>query len=183
MTIRPWPEHGRRNVAKLKVFDVVAASRRSPRTAQDHEFFIVDTWDWVNIVALTDDEQLLLVRQYRHGTEEVTLEIPGGVIHPGEDPGETAARELREETGYAADEIVHLGTVRPNPAIMTNRCHSYLARGCRRVGELQQDAGEDIEVVTIPMTEVDERLRRGEIDHALALNGIHFYRLYCERGA
>jgi len=175
--LRPWPETGRRRLAKLKVFDVLEARRRSPRTGEEHRFFLVDTWDWVNVVAFTDDEELVLVRQFRHGPSEFTVEIPGGVIEPDEDPAATAARELREETGYRAAHLELLGTVNPNPALFTNRCHTFLARGCRKVGEIEQDAGEDIEVLTLPLAEVEDRVRRGEIDHSLVLSGLYFLRL------
>jgi ADP-ribose pyrophosphatase len=177
MTLRDWDELGEERLALYKVFDVVKARRRSPRTGLDIGFFLVRTPDWVNVVALTGRDELVLVRQYRHGTKRVSLEIPGGIIDPHErEPMQAAARELREETGYVAERIEPLGVMTPNPALFTNRCHTFLATGCRLAGQLQQDPGEDLEVVLVPKAELDELLRRGEIDHALVLAAFAFWR-------
>lgn len=178
MSLRPWREIGREQLARYKIFDVVVARRESPRTGAAHGFFLIETWDWVNIVAMSEDDELVLVRQYRHGPRRFTLEIPGGAVEPGEEPRHTALRELREETGYWTDEPpVHIGTVNPNPALFTNRCHTFLLTRCRRVGDIEPDPGEDLEVVTLPLDEVERRVRDGEIDHALVLNGLYFLRL------
>ncbi|MBK8099010.1 MAG: NUDIX hydrolase [Planctomycetes bacterium] len=177
MNPQPWQRLGDESLVRYKVFDVVRSRRRSPRTGVDIGFFLIRTPDWVNIVATTTDDRLILVRQYRHGTEQVSLEIPGGLIDPHErNPIDAAARELREETGYEPTHIELLGVMTPNPAIFTNRCHTFLATGCRRVGDLQMDPGEDIEVVTVPVAEIDARIRAGEIDHALVLAGLAFWR-------
>lgn len=179
--LRDWQRLGDEYLARYKVFDVVKSRRRSPRTGIDIGFFLIRTPDWVNVVAITDDEHLVLVRQYRHGTEEFSLEIPGGLIDPHErDPAAAAARELREETGFLPGELRPLGSMAPNPAIFTNRCHAFLATGCRRVGELQQDPGEDLEVVLVPVREVDALVRSGAIDHALVLAAIAMWRSHVD---
>ena len=87
---------------------------------------------WVNVIPFTEDGQVILIRQYRAGTHEVTLEIPGGMIDAGEDPADAAARELAEETGYVAGSLEPLGVVQPNPAIQDNRCYTFLARDAER---------------------------------------------------
>lgn len=179
MTLRDWEQLGDERLVHYKVFDVRKARRRSPRTGVDIGFFLIRTPDWVNVVAITADDRLVLVRQFRHGTEQFSLEIPGGLIdaHDG-DPARAAARELREETGFEAEVIVPIGVMTPNPAIFSNRCHTYLATGCRRVADLQMDPGEDIEVVTVPVGEVDDMVRRGAIDHALVLAALQFWRAH-----
>lgn len=177
MALRDWEHLGEEPLVRYKVFDVHKARRRSPRTGLDIGFFLVRTPDWVNVVALTEAEELVLVQQYRHGTQEMSLEIPGGLIDPHErDPAAAARRELREETGYEARELRPLGVMTPNPALFTNRCFTYLATGCRLAGGLQQDPGEDIEVVTVPARDLDRLLQSGQIHHALVLAAFALWR-------
>ena len=176
--LQPWPERSRRSLLRVKVFEVLEATRTSPRTGRDHDFFVLRTLDWINVVAFDREDRLLCVRQFRHGTAAFSLEIPGGVIDPGEDPATAAVRELREETGHAAGECICIGEVHPNPAIQTNRCFTYLATGCHAVGELQQDDGEDLEVVRLTLEEAEHAVRSGELDHSLAVAGLYFYRLH-----
>ncbi|MGE3173392.1 MAG: NUDIX hydrolase [Planctomycetota bacterium] len=177
MALSDWDELGEETLLRYKVFDVVKARRRSPRTGADIGFFLVRTPDWVNVVALTDRDELVLVRQYRHGTRAMSLEIPGGLIDSHEtDPAAAARRELREETGFEAAAIEPLGAMTPNPAIFTNRCFAFLATGCRRVGDLLQDPGEDLEVVLVPAAEVDALIRSGAIDHSLVLAALAMWR-------
>jgi len=182
MTIRPWQTLSDEVLVHYKVFEVRKSRRRSPRTGADIGFFLIDTPDWVNVLAFTPDEQMILIRQYRHGTEKVSLEIPGGLIDPHDpDPAAAARRELREETGYDCERLVPLGVMSPNPSMMTNYCHSYLATGCRRVGDLAMDPGEDIEVLTVPARELDGLIARNEIDHAIVLATIAFWRAHGAR--
>ncbi|MCA8957196.1 MAG: NUDIX hydrolase [Planctomycetes bacterium] len=178
MSVDPWATLSDERLLKYKVFDVRKTTRRSPRTGEDIGFFVIDTLDWVNVVAFTPEHELLMIRQYRHGSRDVTLEIPGGVVHEGEDLALAAMRELREETGYRAERVVRIGSVSPNPALFTNACATYLAEGCQPDGELIQDPGEDIEVVRVPWVEVERMVGRGEISHALVVAGLYFYRLH-----
>jgi 8-oxo-dGTP pyrophosphatase MutT (NUDIX family) len=125
--------------------------------------------DWVNVIALTPADEVVLLRQFRIGIEKVCLEIPGGMVDPGEDARTAAARELLEETGYASDTWRHLGTVSPNPAIQDNYLHTYLALDARQTAEPTLDGSEVLSVHTRPLAEVSELLRRGEIEHALVV--------------
>ncbi|MBL9079229.1 MAG: NUDIX hydrolase [Planctomycetes bacterium] len=177
MNLRDWERLGDETLMSYKVFTARRSRRRSPRTGAEIGFFLIDTPDWVNVLPLTDDGRIVMIRQYRHGTERVSLEIPGGLIDPHEtDPMAAARRELREETGYDADRLEPLGVMSPNPSMMTNKCHAYLATGCRRVGDLAMDPGEDIEVLTVPLADLDRLLREGAIDHAIVLATIAFWR-------
>lgn len=177
MSIQEWERLGDETLTSYKVFRARRSRRRSPRTGAEIGFFLLDTPDWVIVLPLTDAGELVMIRQFRHGTDRFSLEIPGGLIDPHEtDPLQAAVRELREETGYAAARIEPLGVMSPNPAMMTNLCHAYVATGCRRVGELVMDPGEDIEVTTVPLDQLDARLRNGEIEHAIVLATIGLWK-------
>jgi 8-oxo-dGTP pyrophosphatase MutT (NUDIX family) len=124
--------------------------------------------DWCNVVPLCDDGRIVLVRQHRFGTDAPSLEIPGGLIDPGETPLEAARRELEEETGYVAASIETLGVVRPNPALQATRLHMHLARGCVPHGRGQHlEELEDCEVVLLDRAGLEAALDAGEIHHAL----------------
>jgi 8-oxo-dGTP pyrophosphatase MutT (NUDIX family) len=179
--VEPWPVEEEEQLTSFRIGGLVRMRLRSPRTGRTHTFYELRFPDWVNVVALTDDEQVVLIRQFRAGTRSLTWEIPGGLVEPGEEPLAAARRELREETGYEAGEWRSLGAVLPNPAIQGNRCHTFLARGARRVGEPQLEAAEDIDVVPTPLAAIPGLVGDGTIDHTLVLSA--FLRLWLEGGA
>ena len=153
---------------KTRVFDLHAQRMRSPDGNYEDDYFYIRTADWVNIIPITVDEQVVLVRQYRHGINEFSLETPGGMVDAGEkDPSLTAARELAEETGYVPKKVEHLGTLRPNPAMLTNQCHVYLATGVELSGKQNLEISEDITVHLVPLREIPEMIVRGEIVHSI----------------
>ncbi len=154
------------------VFDVLRARYRHPGRGRERDFVVIDAPDWVNVLALTPERRLVLVRQFRFGIDEFSLEIPGGVMERGEDPLAAAARELREETGYAGRSVRRLGGVHPNPAIMNNVCHLVLVESAERVHDLAWDHDEEIEVLTAPVDEVYAWARAGRIRHALVLDAL-----------
>jgi ADP-ribose pyrophosphatase len=128
---------------------------------------------WANILALTKDGQVVMVKQYRHGVCDVLLEFPGGVVEDGEDPMDGARRELLEETGYKAGHVIQIGKSFPNPALQTNTLYCYLALDAEKVSGQSLDAGEDIEVHLMPLDELVELAKRGEFPHAL-MNSVLF---------
>lgn len=136
------------------------------------EFYRIHTNDWVNIIALTAQQEVILVRQTRFGVEEDSLEIPGGVMDQGELPLVAAQRELAEETGYTSSKWTSLGFVTANPAIMNNRCHLFLAEECRCTEALNLDAFEDIRLEVIPVAEFLEKVKSNEIHHALVVAAV-----------
>jgi 8-oxo-dGTP pyrophosphatase MutT (NUDIX family) len=153
-----------------------------PRTGAGRPRVIIEAPDWVNIIPVTIDNQVVLIRQFRFGIWSTALEIPGGMVDPGEDPMTAALRELEEETGYVPrGRVIHLGKVHPNPAIMTNVCHSFLALGCERTGKVNPDVDEDIQVSLEPRARIPELLRTGAITHALVACAFLLERLYWER--
>lgn len=168
--IRPWPRKGTEVLVKTPVFTLRRDQVVSPRTNAEHGMYVLETGDWINIVPLTRDHRVVLVRQWRHGTRTATLEIPGGLVDPTDTSlSHAALRELREETGYAGREAVLLGTVEPNPAIQTTSCHTYLAEDVELVGEQELDHGEDIAVETVPLSEIPRLIDEGQIRHALVV--------------
>ena len=145
---------------------------RNPRTEQVMERLVLETPDWVNVVALTDAKKLVCVRQFRFGTGGITLEIPVGVISPRESHHDAAMRELREETGYTAPRWTDLGCVEPNPAFLDNVCHHWLAEGARRTHDLELDSGEDIAVLELELEAVRAQVASGEIRHSLVVTAL-----------
>lgn len=142
------------------------------------EFIVIESRDWINVIARTPSGDLVLVKQFRFGTESFTLELPGGMCDPDETPLRAAKRELREETGYEAEKWIPLGYVEPNPALQTNRCHTFLAEGAIKVGELKLDEHERIEVSTMPAEEVFKAVERCDITHALVVAALLRWKLY-----
>jgi 8-oxo-dGTP pyrophosphatase MutT (NUDIX family) len=177
-----WEVLGREPLQDCRVFRVHRATVRPPRSAHTHPFYTIAADHWVNVVATTAQGELVMVRQWRHGASKVTLEIPGGLIDPGELPETAAARELLEETGYAPQRIRPLGHVNPNPALFDNRVHTYLAEQCERVREVENGPLEETLVELVPAAELPARLRGGEIDHALVIAALHWWRLDQDAG-
>jgi 8-oxo-dGTP pyrophosphatase MutT (NUDIX family) len=167
MSLVVWERLKRDTLLKASIFTAHKDRVRVPADGREFDLFVLESPDWVNVIALTETERLVLVRQYRHGTGRLTVEIPGGMVDPGETPLEAARRELREETGYEAEGFEQLGLVEPNPAFQTNRTYTFLARGARRVGVQQLDAQEEVEVFERPLCEVPKMLTDGTITHAL----------------
>ncbi|MBI4516635.1 MAG: NUDIX hydrolase [Deltaproteobacteria bacterium] len=165
-----WELLNAEEVVRCHVFNLWRHRSRSPRTGEVHDFDVIESRDWVNVVPITTDQQLVLIRQYRHAIAAVTLEIPGGIIDPQDaSPRHAGARELLEETGYAAAELLPLGVIHPNPATHTNRCHMFLARAARPVSEPRWDGTEEIAVQLVPVTQLAQLISEGAITHALAV--------------
>jgi len=152
-----------------RIFRSVAVRAAHPQTGDERDFTVLDVPDWVNVIALTRDDRVVLIRQYRHGAERVHVEIPGGMVDPGEEHGAAARRELVEETGYTATSWRLVGTVEPNPAIHGNRLHTWLALDAEPTDACEPDPGEVISVFTAPLGDVTAMLRDGRIDHALVV--------------
>ena len=166
---KPWDTLSSDRVGDFRIFQLRKDRCVSPRTGEAFDFFVLEMPDWCNVVALTRHDEMILVKQYRFGIRESSLEIPGGMIEDGEDPLAAARRELLEETGFACDRIELIGRTLPNPAIQDNVCHTALATGCHRLGDPHLDEREDIEILLRPAADIQDLVAKGEINHALVL--------------
>jgi 8-oxo-dGTP pyrophosphatase MutT (NUDIX family) len=173
--IKPWPCIKSRSNDSYRVFSIRTDTAVSPRTGTEHDFYIIESEDWINVIPLIADNHVVMIRQYRHGARKVTLEIPGGLVDPGDTPEEAAARELLEETGYQAEEFVQVGVVNPNPALFNNRCYTYVARNVKKNHDPMPDQAEDIEAVLIPLSDIPKLIQNGEIDHAMVITAFYWY--------
>jgi 8-oxo-dGTP pyrophosphatase MutT (NUDIX family) len=180
--IKKWDIIRSERLNSYRIFSTRKDISLSPVTGKDHDFYVIEAPDWINVVPITPHGELVLIKQYRHGIKSPTLEIPGGMVDPGETPLEAAKRELLEETGYASDDWLCIGRVHPNPAIQDNTCYTFLARGVRRVQEPRFDGTEDIASLLIPVQDMHRLVSEGKITHSLVISAFYLYHLHEQLG-
>lgn len=173
--IKPWKLVRSKSSHSFRVFSIRTDTTVSPRTGKKHDFYIIESNDWVNIIPLTADHEVVMIKQYRHGSKGVTLEIPGGLVEAGDTPKQAAARELLEETGYQARRWNKIGVVNPNPALFNNRCYTFLAQDIKKITDPSPDQTEDIEVILIPLARIPGLILEGKIDHAMVITAFTHY--------
>jgi len=177
---RRWKTLATERVYSTPIFDLHRRKSAHPHRGERH-FYVLSAPGWVNIIPLTPESEVVLVRQYRHGISDFTLEIPGGMIDPEDpDPAEAARREMREECGYDSSIIIPLGQVHPNPAIQPNLCYSFFAPDVRKVGEPNPNIGgsEETEVELVPLANIKQMIASGKITHALVIAAFSFFDVY-----
>jgi len=169
-----WTEESRKQVFNSKVFSVWESYCKAPQAQSDKNepqvFTVIDARDWVIVIPVIDGpkgKQFVMVWQWRFGTKSLSLEFPGGVMEDGEDPKEAALRELCEETGYKPQKIEKIGEFSPNPAIMSNKVHFFLAEDLKGDGKQNLDEDEYVEVVLIDQDEVIQGMGKEPYIHAL----------------
>ena len=158
-----WPLLSRELIDDYRILSLYRDTRRHPRTGAAYPFVRFQSRDWVNVVPLTPEGEVVLIRQFRAGIQNEALEIPGGIVEDGEDPGVAALRELREETGFVGATAERLGAVHPNPALFDNFCHTYVARGVTQDAAQELDPGEEIAVERVPLRRVPALIAEGQI--------------------
>lgn len=170
--LRPWQRARSEQGPDLQVCRARYDWLTNPRTGELMKRTVLETPDWVNVVALDAERRLVIVEQFRFGSASMTLEIPGGMVDPGEEHGDAARRELREEAGYSSERWTYLGCVQPNPAFQDNVCHHWLAEDARASHPQELDGGEDIAVRTLDLQGVMAAIRAGHLRHALVLTAL-----------
>jgi 8-oxo-dGTP pyrophosphatase MutT (NUDIX family) len=176
--VKPWRMGEARMIAHTRIFDLKELHGASPTTAgKEGDFVFLDSVDWVNVIAVTPDEQVVMIEQYRHGLGEVTLEVPGGMVDDDESPADACRRELAEESGYVGTAAEIIGCVSPNPAIQNNRCYTGLVREAVLGEQVDFDSHEEIAVRLVDLKEVPDLIRRGVIHHALVMCAFHHFSL------
>lgn len=176
-TIEPWITTGEREQYTTNIFKVLSRDMEIESESHSATFSILEAPDWINVIAMSKEDDIILVEQYRYGIEAPTLELPGGVTDPGESPEQAAVRELKEETGYEGDEVIYLGKVSSNPAMQTNFTHTYLIKNCIKVSDQQLDGNERINVHKIPMHSFLDLVGNGEVHHSLVVAAVAKYLL------
>ena len=176
--VEDWKLKSTKPLHDYRIFRTRSDTRVSPRTGKEHEFYVLESPDWVNIVAVTDSQEIVLINQFRHGICGTVLEIPGGMIDDGEEPKLSAQRELLEETGYTSNEFIEIGRVHPNPALFDNLCYTFLAKSAKKIREPEFEGTEDIETILYPSKDIMELIQKGDITHSLVINALFFYMNY-----
>jgi 8-oxo-dGTP pyrophosphatase MutT (NUDIX family) len=176
-----WTLLKSRTIAQYEVLSLREDRYRFEPSGAEAPFVVCDSADWALVIPITPNGEVVFIRQYRHGVQQVVLEIPGGMMDGKETPEATAARELREETGYVSEHLRHLGKLLPNPALNAASCHVVVAHGCRRDGGPRFDPLERIDVLLRPLSAVPEMIRNGELRHCQVIAAFSLMQATMER--
>jgi 8-oxo-dGTP pyrophosphatase MutT (NUDIX family) len=176
---KPWKKIGSQPLGDYRIFTIRSDRAISPRTQQAHDFYVIDCVNWVNVIALTPARELVMIEQYRHGSNTIELEIPGGMIDAQDaSPVAAGSRELREETGYEGANARIIGQVLPNPAIMSNVCYTVLVENCECRHPVEFDHSEDLLTRLVPVSDLPQLVAAGKIQHSLVVVALYYFELW-----
>lgn len=176
---KPWEKRSSKQIGDFRVFCLRSDVKVSPLTGKEHDFYVIEATNWVNVIPVTHEGKIVMVEQYRHGSNTVELEIPGGMMDPEDaDPVAAGVRELREETGYEGPNARLIGQVYPNPAIMNNVCYTVLVENCELKHAINLDQTEDIAVTLVDPNDIPHLVKSGKIGHSLVVVALYYYELH-----
>lgn len=177
-----WKRISKESVFKTRIFDLNMEKSECVRTGAVQDFYYIQCVDWVNVIALTPDSSIVMIRQFRHGSGNLEIEVPGGGIDRRDvDPIAAGARELLEETGYRGENGRIIGKVCPNPALQNNLCFTVMFDNCIKISQPELEDTEVIETELVSIQELDKLFTGGHIRHGLVLNAIHFFEIELRR--
>src|SRR6266404_2994319 len=177
--IKPWQTLSSKPVGDFRIFTIRTDRKLSPRTQLEHDFFVIDCVNWVNVIGITPDQQLIMVEQYRQGSNTVELEIPGGMMDTGDiSPAATGVRELREETGYEGQNVQLIGQIFPNPAIIGYLCFTVMLENCHGIRPVEFDHGEDLITRLVSIADIPQLVASGKIRHSLVVVALYHFELW-----
>lgn len=180
--LKPWPTLRKKALGDFRIFSLRSEEKLSPRTNLPHEFFIIDCVHWVNVIAVTQENQLVMIEQFRHGSNTVELEIPGGTMDAkDESPVAAGVRELQEETGYVGEQAQVIGQVFSNPAIMSNTTYTVLVQNCQLRHQTELDSGEDLVTRLVPVADIPDLVANAKIRHSLVVVALFHFDLWQRR--
>lgn len=180
-TAETWKRKKTKEIADCRVFKVREDFFVRKSDSEESSFFVIENPDWVNIIALTKTQEVVLIEQYRYGAERIVLELPGGMIDEDEEPMAAAKRELTEETGFVSDKFILLGKSHPNPAIQNNTIYHFLAIDCEKTGETSFDEHESVLTKLVSLSEIENLIAGGDFTHSLAIAAFHYYSLFRQK--
>ena len=169
-----WEVHASEIVYEAGIMKLRKNRSTNPRNGSEGDYFILHFPDWVTVLPFTKDGKLVVIRQYRHGSDSYEIEIPGGCLEQGEDPITGGLRELEEETAYCGGTARLIGKVRPNTSTQDNWCYTVIAEGVELSGERNLDEGEDIEVMLMSPKEVRQAVAEGLLTNAMMISSLYF---------